>query len=357
MESNIGDDSVKIPLSFDGQAGRTERTSTLSWVVVTSVIFFFIWLITVVLAPLVIGIIMTIIYGLIFMYILRYLIFRELFYRKKLQEIKENEYLMEHSSFWNIHDISEGDIPIYYMKDKKAIFMTLDKDVIIGKNPEENMYNHYEEIADALREIDNKKVKVMHVDYMATLGNDKRMTHLFDSLENVKNPDIKKLLLAKYSYMEETMLNSYASYDVIVFYSTLSNDIFVEEVLKVVSLMKRANYIRYKPLTKSECAKLAMDLFNLEVFSVNSAIDSVYKKASLNINAIKLIWTEKDGVVTKVNDTKEERNRKNRVTKAERDAKKALRKEMKRKQKLEKERLKKGIKQEPEKDEEDIFKM
>lgn len=329
MQPREGDSEVQIPISFDGTIGRTERNSIVGWVVLILTILFIMMAIVLTLAKFITGVIISVVMVYIAVTMIRFLVFQEIQYKKKLKEVKDNEYLYDYSLFWDIHDITEGRIPIYHMSDKKAIFMAFDKDVIVGKEYYSTIFNHHNAIAEAYKAIDNRKLTVHHIDYMDTLGSDGRMVGLFESSEDIINPDLKKLMLAKYGYMESSMYNSYASYDIYVFYSNLSNELFTKEVLGVVSKMKKANYIRYRALGKDEISLLVRTIMNLNSFSINEAKDAVFKKKSLSLKAIRLIWTESNGKRKKISNTKAESKSSTRVKIAEKEARKQRKRSMK----------------------------
>lgn len=250
-------------------------------------------------------------------YVFRFLIIREHYYRERRKELIENNYLFPHTLFWDIYEISDKYPYIaYFANGLKAVFVALDKDVIVGKEDDAD-YDHYEAIADAYQQMVKRGIECIHIDYMDVVGKDERLGYLFSQVEKIKNPDLKKIMLRKYDYMQHLMNNVYSSYDVYVFYFTGREDLFWDDLQEVLDYFRQANYIRARVLNKEEIGLLVQSLMNLEDFSVNRACDSVFK-ASDQIEYIRPIWVEKDGERKILNPTREELEAHRRIRKSER---------------------------------------
>lgn len=321
MRPEKGDDFVSIPITFDGgKGGRLDSVGRKFWALGLLGIWLFLAIVAMITAEPLGKFFIPLFSFIILVYIQRYIVFRERFFRKKRRELIEDDYMFPHSTFWNILEISNRYPFIASLGgNNKAIFVALDKDVIVGKGNDYSYY-HYEALADAYAEFDRRVSAVMHVDYMDTVGKDKRMDGLYHIAEGSQNQDVRKLLTRMYEHIEFTMNKSYASYDIYVFYSNKSDDVMWDEVQLILEHLKRANYIRARVLSRDEIAELTQSLMNVDVFSVQKANDNLFKEMN-KTNYLRPIWIEKDGERTELNKTTAENKELRRIYQAERKVK------------------------------------
>ena len=259
-------------------------------------------------------------------YIVRFIIFSELRFKKYRKELMDKNYMFDHSLFWSAYEISDTHPYIVsFGNGMKGLFFAFDKDVIVGRE-KDNDYNHHEAIADAYAEAWKTGVDIMHIDYMDIVGKDARMTGLFELAENAENEDVRFVLTHIYDYVNRSMDKIFATYDIYCFYSMKRDEDFWDDVKNILLEFKKANYLRHRALDRTEISNLVVTLMNLNEFSVNKANDAMFSEMNKLRNFITPIWVEKDGQRTVLAKTSEE-------LKEERRAKSA-RKKVKRKDSL-----------------------
>lgn len=324
MRPKKGSNIVEIPITFDSGGGglRGAQSSKQLWVFF--VILF--WLLSssfvFVASETFFQVVYPFISFFLLSYIVRFLIIRERYFKAKRKELVEHDYMFNHSLFWNIYEISKRyPYTASFGNGMKGIFIALDKDVIVGKD-KDNDYYHHEAIANAYQQMEKRGIECIHIDYMDTVGKDERMPNLFKQAERTENPDLKKVIVRKYDHIEETMNKSYASYDVYAFYSHAREDLFWDELQVILGYFREANYIRARALNREEISRLTKSLMNIEEFSVNRANDNLFKEMN-QVEYIRTIWTEKEGVREVLNKTMEEVAEVKRVQQAEKKVKKS----------------------------------
>jgi hypothetical protein len=318
-----GSDIVNIPITFDSRGGSSRATiaSKSLWVLLV----FLFWLVSSIFTfvaaygfwkwgyPILAS------FGAVF--VSRFLIIRERFYKSKRKELIENEYMFNHSIFWNIYEISARYPHIaQYGNGLKGIFVALDKDVIVGRATDYD-YTHHEAIANAYQQMEKRGIECIHIDYMDTVGKDDRMVSLFKNAELTENPDLRSVLMRIYDNIEYTMNRAYASYDVYCFYSRSRDDLFWDELQIVLDYFRQANYIRSRVLNREDISLLSKSIMNIDDFSVNRASDNLFKELHKQEH-IRPIWVEKDSERTILGKTTDEIQETRRVQQSERGLKK-----------------------------------
>lgn len=259
------------------------------------------------------------------MFIIRILIMREPYFKKKRNELIEKDYKFPYSTFWNIYEVTESYPHICrYANGLKSIFVVFDKDVIVGRE-ENNDYNHYEAIADAYLQMHKRGIDCMHIDYMDTVGKDDRVLSLFEMANGSENEDLKEILLRVFDNVEDIMQHSYASYDVYCFYYNGKDELFMDELEVVLDAFLEANYIRCRVLDKEEIGELVKSIFNIEKFSVNYASEKLFSDLG-GTNYLKPIWVERNGERKILNKTREELEAEREVREAEINMRKSKKK-------------------------------
>lgn len=259
------------------------------------------------------------------LFIIRILIMREPYFKKKRNELIEKDYRYPYSTFWNIYEITESYPHICrYANGLKSIFVVFDKDVIVGRE-ENNDYLHYEAIADAYLQMHKRNIDCMHIDYMDTVGKDDRIYSLFEMANGSENEDLKEILLRVFDNVEDIMQHSYASYDVYCFYYSGKDELFMDELEVVLDAFLEANYIRCRILDKEEIGELVKSIFNIEKFSVNYASEKLFSDLG-GTNYLKPIWVERAGERKILNKTREEIEAEREVREAEINMRKSKKK-------------------------------
>lgn len=338
LKPKRGSSFVEIPITFDYRGGgnRVSSSAKPMWTFFSFVVWGFLSLVSIIIGSGFWRFGFPVLSFILLIYVLRYLILRERYFRAKRREIIEQEYMFDHSVFWNSYEIGEAyPYIVSYGNGLKAIFVALDKDVIVGKD-DTYSYDHQEAIADALQQMAKRGLEAMHIDFMDTVGKDSRLSSLFNAASRVENDDLRKVLTRKYDFIEATMGNSYASYDVYCFYSTYSDDVFWANLKVVLAHLKQANYIRYRILGRSDISVLVESLMNIMDFSVSGACDDLYRDLHRS-EYIRPIWVEKSGERTQLNKTSDEMTQIKKVRTAEKKAKRKRKFTLSRKKQVEEE--------------------
>lgn len=306
MKPEVYAETVEIPMTFDVSSNvvpLTERRLRLGILIFVGII----------LAGVVLGIFIGSIGGFILClglvgiatYLFRMLYFKEAYYKRKYGELKAHGFVYNTNTIWDIYEIAPG-FPICSFKNgSKAIFVTFDKDIVVGK-PENNEYLHYEAIANAFQLISKKNIECMHIDYMDTVGKDGRLEPVIKQLLKTPNKQLSQLLSLVFEYQQYTMSKSYSSYDVYAFYYRYNDEDFRDDLETIIGAFMNANYIRYRLLGVSQLRELVKSIYNIEEFSVYNACDNVFKTDNMS-KYIRVIYTECNGERTIINKTTEER--------------------------------------------------
>lgn len=322
-----GSSIVEIPVTFDSNS-KPQGLGNDKFIL--SILVFGVWLISAILSFFTdmefFNKILYVVGSFIFaMFIIRILIMREPYFKKKRNELIEKNYKFPYSTFWNIYEITESYPHICrYANGLKAIYVVFDKDVIVGRE-ENNDYLHYEAIADAYLQMHKRGIDCMHIDYMDTVGKDDRVMSLFEMANGAENEDLKEILLRVFDNVEDIMQHSYASYDVYCFYYNGKDELFMDELEVVLDAFLEANYIRCRVLDKEEIGELVKSIFNIEKFSVNYASEKLFSDLG-GTNYLKPIWIERGGERKILNKTREELDAEREVREAEANMRKSKKK-------------------------------
>lgn len=309
MEPQLGDTSINIPVTFDYRGGRggnkkNKIIATIAIIVVVGIVCtgllmnseMFIYK-RLLLAFLVFYV------GLV---LLRFVIFRELYFSDIYEELLESDLVMDITQIWQIFEVgNEYPYICYYKNGYKGIFVKMEKGTVTGKTIE-NEFIHYDAIGEAYNLAHALNMNIIHIDYMDNVGKDLRLQHLYENLSEVGNPDMQTMLIDIYNNWQAEMCLNYASYDIYLFLTRDRLESFVYNMQNVVGAMLGGNYITYRVLNRNDLSSLCTALFNLHNFSVNDACEKALVNNTHNdIVPIKVIHT--DGSVVILNKTKEEK--------------------------------------------------
>ena len=239
--------------------------------------------------------------------IIRFVILREGKVRRNYLTLEKEDYKVADKNIWGIYDIS----PVYpyycrFRNGKSGLFVRLNKDVILGKYSDSE-YEHYEAIGDALNIAGASKVRVCHVDYMDNVGTDERIEESFIHLSEVDNPDVKDILTDIFSYLQNQMMMRVTTFDVYAFIWSGSDIGAWNTIQRILSCFMEANYRSYHILNSADLRELSRILFNLNDFSVLSAMSTAFDvdEEYSGVVPIKKIFA--DGTEEIYNKTMEER--------------------------------------------------
>lgn len=304
-----GQTTMVLPVTFDYSGGRRDsKRNAKIWSIVLSVV------------GVVVGIgimfnkegffLLNIFLGLGLLYailfIVRFFLLKEGRIRREEIIIRDKDFQDELKNLWGIFNIDEQ-YPYYcrFRNGKSGLFVRLNKDVILGKYSESE-FEHYEAIADAYNICGSSNIQLCHLDYMDNIGTDDRLEESFISLAKVHNPDVKDLLTDIYSFQQQQMLERVTTFDAYLFMWNGSDINAWSTIQRILSCFMQANYRSYHILNEEDLRDLTKVLFNLNDFSVMSAMSTVFEvQGNTGIVPIKL--THEDGSEEIINKTTEEK--------------------------------------------------
>lgn len=278
MTPQPGDTSINLPITFDYKGGRGENKKGKIILSIADVLLTIIFTVGCAsndnleiwmrfLLPCVV------IY--IGLFILRFFVFRELWFSDVYETLKATDYDLKLDQIWQIFDIDfEYPYICYFKNGYKGIFVRMEKDAITGKVGDAQ-FDHYSAIGDAYNVAHSLNMNIVHIDYMDNVGNDTRMQKLYDDLVFVENPDMQEMLIDIYSNLQDEMSQNYASFDIYLFLTRDKLNNFVYNMQTVCNYMLGGNFITYKVLDRFEISRVCVALFNLHDFSIVEACENV----------------------------------------------------------------------------------
>ena len=303
MRPQDHDSSITIPVTFDYKGGRGSNIKAKTFATLAIVIINIIVVLGLTFSDLntllkILIILLTLYIGL---FILRFVVFKELHFSDVYEGLLAKDFKMDVSSIWQIFEVAENYPYICYFKNgQKGLFVRMEMGTITGKS-DTVMYDHYEAISDAYNIAHSLDMNIIHIDYMDNVGNDDRLQKLYDDLYQVKNPEMQSMLVDIYDNIQEEMTRNYANYDIYLFLTKDRIDNFMYNVQTVCSKMTEGNFITYRVMDATEIATTVKALFNLHEFSV------------VNANEATLLENRKSGIVPikvyRANGTVEELNK------------------------------------------------
>lgn len=233
------------------------------------------------------------------------------------EEEVANDYKTDISEFWDIYEIDAGAPHIvHYASGSKGIFVQFKKDVIQGKQ-DSIEYDHYEAIAEAMRQAQEDGLSIVPIDYMDNVGNDERLDELFKATDHSRNEALKDALVQIYSNLQYMMAQSHSSFDIVLLYSDkMSSEELWTAAQNTILMYLEANYRSYTILDEKRIRMLAQELFNLTDFSVIEAEQLVLSAKTTNNDVIRpLKIKHPDGSIEQLNLPIEEERRLNELKK------------------------------------------
>lgn len=278
MTPQPGDTSINLPITFDYKGGRGENKKgkiILSIADVLLTVIFTVGCASNDNLEIWMRFLLPCVVLYIGLFILRFFVFRELWFSDVYETLKATDYDLKLDQIWQIFDIDfEYPYICYFKNGYKGIFVRMEKDVITGKVGDAQ-FDHYSAIGDAYNVAHSLNMNIVHIDYMDNVGNDTRMQKLYDDLVFVENPDMQEMLIDIYSNLQDEMSQNYASFDIYLFLTRDKLNNFVYNMQTVCNYMLGGNFITYKVLDRFEISRVCVALFNLHDFSIVEACENV----------------------------------------------------------------------------------
>lgn len=278
MTPQPGDTSINLPITFDYKGGRGENKKgkiILSIADVLLTVIFTVGCASNDNLEIWMRFLLPCVVLYIGLFILRFFVFRELWFSDVYETLKATDYDLKLDQIWQIFDIDfEYPYICYFKNGYKGIFVRMEKDAITGKVGDAQ-FEHYSAIGDAYNVAHSLNMNIVHIDYMDNVGNDTRMQKLYDDLVFVENPDMQEMLIDIYSNLQDEMSQNYASFDIYLFLTRDKLNNFVYNMQTVCNYMLGGNFITYKVLDRFEISRVCVALFNLHDFSIVEACENV----------------------------------------------------------------------------------
>ena len=278
MTPQPGDTSINLPITFDYKGGRGENKKgkiILSIADVLLTVIFTVGCASNDNLEIWMRFLLPCVVLYIGLFILRFFVFRELWFSDVYETLKATDYDLKLDQIWQIFDIDfEYPYICYFKNGYKGIFVRMEKDAITGK-VDDAQFDHYSAIGDAYNVAHSLNMNIVHIDYMDNVGNDIRMQKLYDDLVFVENPDMQEMLIDIYSNLQDEMSQNYASFDIYLFLTRDKLNNFVYNMQTVCNYMLGGNFITYKVLDRFEISRVCVALFNLHDFSIVEACENV----------------------------------------------------------------------------------
>lgn len=309
MKPEKGDRVIRVPVTFDYSGGRSENV--LIKVAISAILMFLtVGYIILYWVRGDVGFLIKILVSLIVLYVslfvLRFFILREHMYSKAYEYLVDKDFEPSLRSIWGIFECEDRYPHICHFENgRKGVFVRMEKDVIIGKDYDTSLNDHYNAISSAYNVASSLKLDVRHVDYMDFIGRDERIGILYGNLESCSNPDLKGLMIDIFSNLENVMYESYTSYDVYCFTADSEEDLL--NVQEVLNEFMSGNYLTYKVLDLDGLRNLSTALFSLTEFSAYNACKEVLVSKTAFSGIVPISVHKSDGTVEKINKTIEEK--------------------------------------------------
>lgn len=278
MTPQPGDTSINLPITFDYKGGRGENKKGKIILSIADVLLTVIFTVGCALndnLEIWMRFLLPCVVLYIGLFILRFFVFRELWFSDVYETLKATDYDLKLDQIWQIFDIDfEYPYICYFKNGYKGIFVRMEKDAITGKVGDAQ-FEHYSAIGDAYNVAHSLNMNIVHIDYMDNVGNDTRMQKLYDDLVFVENPDMQEMLIDIYSNLQDEMSQNYASFDIYLFLTRDKLNNFVYNMQTVCNYMLGGNFITYKVLDRFEISRVCVALFNLHDFSIVEACENV----------------------------------------------------------------------------------
>ena len=311
MTPQRGDYSINLPITFDYKGGRGQGRKGRIIVSLITIVVTLIGVISLAIKgdlELWQRIVYPFVVFYIGLFIMRFVVFRELWFSDVYETLLATDYDLPVSNFWQIFDIDyEYPYICYFKNGYKGVFVRLEKDAVVGK-PEDSMFDHYDAIGNAYNLAHSLNLNIIHIDYMDNIGNDTRMQTLHNELIHVKNPDMQNMLADMYTHLQDEMERNYSCFDVYLFMTKDVASNFIYNIQAICGQMLGGNFITYKVLDRFEISRVCASLMNLHDFSVVSANEEVlHSRRHQGIVPIALY--EENTLVREINKTVEEKQR------------------------------------------------
>lgn len=290
-------DEMFIPLDVEGDSEShtavfmSPQKVTLIFIMAVMLIPAFIYIQSLRPAKRILDIVLLVI---LYIILIKFVIFEELYYKKAYKEVKKNE-LITSGKLWGImyvNDLPQG-ASVGFVDGYTGCFIRLERGSIVGQ-PDDYTERCDEIYSNFLQECNKLGYFVKIINTMELASKDKRLQELSDKIKDEPNKMIREMLNMNMAYMKT--ITDYAYYDTetILLYTpnSLKLNTIIDDAIDLSGKLLQGAYLSRKILRESDLVDLHtgmnnvvyIDLLNAksEVFDSNTNTTRKFKLKSLN---------------------------------------------------------------------------
>lgn len=245
-------------------------------------------------------------YSIIFIQVMRFVIFEEKFYYKMYKQLKQYE-ISTPATFWKIatiKDTDEGAISTF-VDAKIAVIVKVERDTITGKT-REFRETHYDAISDFYKEVAIRKYSLLQMDLMEPAGKDPRLVELSKIVHKSDNKNIQKMMELMVGHIKNITHSTLYESDYFMLYTTDTSriDSIIGDTVESIFKLLDGAYVSYHILNSKDINELVKDNFGVNYFNSTEASLLMYNNNpnynSKPFNVYGLLWT--DGLEQKLDE-------------------------------------------------------
>lgn len=236
-------------------------------------------------------------YSIIFIQVMRFVIFEEKFYYKMYKQLKQYE-ISTPATFWKIatiKDTDEGAISTF-VDAKIAVIVKVERDTITGKT-REFRETHYDAISDFYKEVAIRKYSLLQMDLMEPAGKDPRLAELSKIVHKSDNKNIQKMMELMVGHIKNITHSTLYESDYFMLYTTDTSriDSIIGDTVESIFKLLDGAYVSYHILNSKDINELVKDNFGVNYFNSTEASLLMYNNNpnynSKPFNVYGLLWT------------------------------------------------------------------
>lgn len=234
---------------------------------------------------------------------IREFILHERYFVNKYTNMIEHGRLCDSSTLWTCYNTEQlRNTTIFRLSGKYSMVLyQFHRDVIVGRG-EYGSDDHLDQVAEAMRLLDKKNIRYMHLDAMSSVGQDPRFDIVKDiNLSFTKDSNLKALLTHIYDYVKLTMDRAQTSYDYYAFFYDGDDEVFFADMREVFAAFSKANYNSYDSLGEIDIPSFMEYLAPLVDFSVILAKNKVCNQSLSNHIKILKTYDAEGNILTEYN--------------------------------------------------------
>lgn len=218
-------------------------------------------------------------WGVISLYLTRFIVFEEKFYFRMYKQRQGNE-VTTPALFWNIASIkdTEDGAILTYADARIGILVKVDRDTITGKDLDFEE-THYDAISDFYKILGEKGYSFVQMNLMEPSGKDPRLKELDKISLNCQNKNIKELVELQVGHIKRIARNSLYESDYFLIYTfdITKVDTIIADTIEMMMKILDGAYIGYRVMSQRELIELDKEMFGVKYFNSTDASLNIYK--------------------------------------------------------------------------------